>query len=284
MSRIKDITELKTIKNKHMENLKKEGRTILKRPKEALYADNRSAFIEAKNVEQAKSSKQNTDKTVNKPIRIKKENRIWVYQSMVATIVIAALLIIWGCNGKSVAWDEVAATKIVMKELDKHSWSDFFNDASKINHKIIGFENVSGGNKNLIVAITLSYDGNSEPLGIPSVFEFRNKNGWKIYRQQIGFGEFMEHIKLNMYTNYGGYCLITSRNEAGAGRSWDNSVVYAFTDTRSGFQEIFNTVNDFKFIPNEPTWDIEEIPENGNPETYIFMGSKFVKKSEIFSK
>jgi len=286
MSRIKDITELKTIKNKHMENLKKEVRTILRRPKEALYVNNKSAFMEAKNVEQAKSSEQDTDKTVNKPIRIKKGNSIWVYQSMVATIVIAALLIIWGCNGKSVAWDEVAATKIVMKELDKHSWSDFFNDASKINHKIIGFEHLSRKSGDLMVALTLSNDENNELNGIPSVFEFRNKNGWgwKIYRKQIGFGDVMENIKLQEYTNTGYYCIITSRNEAGMGRSWDYSVLYAFTDTHSGFQEIFNTVYDFKFIPNEPTWDIEEIPENGNPETYIFMGSKFVKKSEIFSK
>lgn len=261
-----------------MEKLEKERRAILKRPKEALYSDNMSAFMEAKNVEQNKSSKQDTDKTVNKPIRIKKGNRIWVYQSMVATLVVAALLIICGCNGKSVIWDEVAASKIVMKELNKHSWNDVFADASKINHKIIGFENVRGGNKDLMVALTLSN-------GIPSVFEFRNKNGWKIYREQIGFGESMENIKLNMYTNYGGYCIITSRNEAGAGRSWDYSVVYAFTDTRTGFHELFNTVYDFKFIPNDPTWDIEVIPDNGNPETYIFNGSnKFVKKSEFFSK
>lgn len=216
----------------------------------------------------------------------KTKRKIWIYSLITIGVIVAGFLVLMSIKNKEAVWDEVAATKIVTKELDKHSWNDVFEDASKINHKIIGFEQVSRKYGDLMVALTLSNDGNHELNGIPSVFEFRNKNGWgwKIYKKQIGFGDVMENIKLQEYTNTGYYCIITSRNEAGMGRSWDYSVIYAFTDTRSGFQEIFNTVNDFKFIPNEPTWDIEEIPENGNPATYIFMGNKFVKKSEIFSK
>lgn len=216
----------------------------------------------------------------------KTKRKIWIYSLIAIGVIVAGFLVLRSIKNKEAVWDEVVATKIVTKELNKHSWNDVFEDASKINHKIIGIEYLSRKYGDLMVALTLSTDGNPELSGIPSVFEFRNKNGWgwKIYRKQIGFGDVMENIKLQEYTNTGYYCIITSRNEAGMGRSWDYSVIYAFTDTRSGFQEIFNTVYDFKFIPNEPTWDIEEIPENGNPETYVFMGSKFVKKSEIFSK
>jgi hypothetical protein len=241
--------------------------------------------IEKSSNHQEKSVGQQNISTSHDPKRAKKNRNIWVYSLIVIAVIIAAFLVLKGIRDKEAVWDEAVATTIVTKELNNHSWEKHFTDASTY-HKIIAFEEVEYRDVKKMVVMALTFDKNSEPLGIPSVFEFRNKNGWgwKIFRKQIGFGEFMENIKLNMYTNYGGYCIITSRNEAGMGRSWDYSVLYAFTDTRSGFQEIFNTLNDFKFIPNEPTWDIEEIPENGNPETYIFMDSKFVKKSEIFSK
>ena len=242
--------------------------------------------IEMSSNHQEKSLEQQDISTSDNHLRVKKKRKIWGYSFIAIAVIIAAFLVLKSIKNKEAVWDEAAATKIITNELNKNSWNDVFADASKINHKIIGFEHLSRKSGDLMVALTLSNDENNELNGIPSVFEFRNKNGWgwKIYKKQIGFGDVMENIKLQEYTNTGYYCIITSRNEAGMGRSWDYSVLYAFTDTRSGFQEIFNTVYDFKFIPNEPTWDIEEIPENGNPETYIFMGSKFVKKSEIFSK
>ena len=123
-------------------------------------------------------------------------------------------------ENKTSDWDEATATKIILKELRTHSWEKIFPDTTKLTQKIVGFTKLSLSNSDVIVAVTLTNDTNSELSGVPSLFEFNNQNGWRLVKNQVGFGEFMENVKLNKIAQ-DNYCLMTSRSEGGAGQSWE---------------------------------------------------------------
>jgi hypothetical protein len=172
------------------------------------------------------------------------------------------------------AWDEAKATKIIMDKLKKHPWDKVnYIDTSKLVHNIMKFTKLSLKDKDVIVALTVSKNGSSERSGVPSLFEFNNQNGWILVKYQVGIGEFMENVNLYKIAS-DDYCLLTSRNEAGMGQSWEHRVLYAFI--KGEFKQIFDTVQDIKFITkNNGYYDIEVTPSGGQPEIYKFNGSEY---------
>ncbi len=180
-------------------------------------------------------------------------------------------------ENKTAIWDEAAATIIIMDKLIKHPWDKVdYIDTSKLDHKIIGFTKINLKDKDVIVGLTLSKNSNSERSGYPSIFEFDNQNGWKLEKNQIGFGESMENLNLYKIAQ-DNYCLITSRNEAGMGQSWDYKVLYAFINGE--LKKIFETPYDLAFITKiDGYYDIEVTQKGGQPELYKFNGNEYVQQ------
>jgi hypothetical protein len=167
---------------------------------------------------------------------------------------------------KTSTWDEPAATKIVMDELSKYpNWS-------KIPHEIVGFTKISLSNKDLMVAVTKS---NNDYL---SLFEFEDRNGWKLKKKCFAFNSSID--KANLYkiasNNYG---LMTIRYEGSAGSSGEHKQLFAFIYGNEEFKQIFDTPEDLKFITKiNGYYDIEATPKGGQPELYKFNGSEYVQQ------
>jgi hypothetical protein len=169
-------------------------------------------------------------------------------------------------KNKTSVWDEAVATKIIMGELLKYP------DWSKLPHEIVGFDKINLSNKDLMVAITKT-DKN-----YLSLFEFEDRNGWKLGKKCFAFNSSVD--KANLYkiasNNYG---LMTIRYEGGAGSSWEHKQLFAFIYGNDEFKQIFDTSNDLKFIIKiNGYYDIEATPKGGQPELYKFNGSEYIQQ------
>lgn len=196
---------------------------------------------------------------------------------------VAAYFIITGKNDKN-NWDEATATKIVIEELEKHSWGDPFTEVSKINHKIVGFEAKSLLGKDVWVAFTITYDVDDD-IGVPSLFEFINNNGWQLYREQIGFGDPLVNIDRSTITlreiSSDNYCIITSYDLGAASHDYEEKSIYAFINNE--FRKIFSMISEnydeLEFITYSGGYfDLKVTPSSGSSELYEFNGKEYVKK------
>jgi hypothetical protein len=167
---------------------------------------------------------------------------------------------------KTAVWDEALATKIVLDELSKHP------DWSKIPHEIVGFTKINLSSKDLMVAVTKS---NNDYL---SLFEFEDRNGWKLVKKCLAFNSSVD--KANLYKiASNNYCLMTIRYEGGAGSSWEHNQLFAFIYGNDEFKQIFDTPNDVKFITKiNGYYDLEVTPKGGQPEICKFNGSEYVQQ------
>jgi DNA uptake protein ComE-like DNA-binding protein len=167
-------------------------------------------------------------------------------------------------KNKTIAWDEAAATKIIMDELLKYP------DWSKISHEIVGFTKISLSKKDLMVTITKS-DKN-----YLSLFEFEDQNGWKLGEKCLAFNSSVDKASLYKIAS-DKYGLMTIRYEGGAGSSWDHIQLFSFI--KGEFKQIFDAPENIKFIPkNEGYYDIETTPKGGQPVLYKFNGSEYVQQ------
>jgi uncharacterized protein (TIGR02145 family) len=111
-------------------------------------------------------------------------------------------------ENKTAVWDSTSATKIIMDELKKYpDWSKkAVNDTTKWHHEIISFNKISLIDKDLMVAITLSE--NKSIYRYWSIFEFEDRDGWKLGKRSIAFAQ-DNGFEKNLYNIApNNYCLL----------------------------------------------------------------------------
>ena len=211
-------------------------------------------------------------------------------------------------------WDESAARKIVLTEIEQFpNWSDFSNNQKiKWKHEMLHFNKVELLESDLMVCITHSnyYKNDCHSCaGRLSVFEFNYRKGWKLNKKSIAFtygGNFgmpPDETRI-VQISPDNYAILIRGNTMAQGYSNEWTSLYTYindsvkcvlnlvTGTHNGAEElskencisyigILKEGNGFYPIKQMETWTKNDGSKINNRILYKFNGKEYVNVSGI---
>lgn len=218
---------------------------------------------------------ESNEKTKSHGIKMDKEKKSRIFKSIaISTLIIILVIVGIYFGSRGFEWDDDKAERIMMGKIHASpEWSTIEKESLSSSksyqpfHRSVDFSEISFDNRHIVVGIVSSDDWNSNHYY--SVFEFEKRRGYKLKKYSICFGVFDEHYRTAKISsdNYG---VVAKRYESGY------NIIEVFTFINDNFKEVFETWDDFEFIPTEEGYyDIKEI-FNHRLVTNKFNGSEYV--------